>query len=151
MTLGHYQYKNTNPNQPGYGQTIDIDVDALPKTNKLPNVQLPNVHIDENGYMFHCLGPQLLRGPSYRGAVPLNELRRGSVTATPDQSMPAPHVCVGSAHELDQQQPASARERSHQLPRVCVGSGTWCEHCPGTAVPRMCALGRVPAVSVGAA
>ena len=67
MTLGHYLWKNTNPDQPGYGEETDIDVDALPKTNLPPNVILPNVHIDkETGLLSRCIVPNFYFDPDGR-------------------------------------------------------------------------------------
>lgn len=40
MTPGHYLSRNAG------GTTIDIDADALPKTDKAPNIALPNIHVE---------------------------------------------------------------------------------------------------------
>ena len=45
MTLGHYLWTNENPNEPGYGEQIDIDVDALPVTARPSNVFKSNLRI----------------------------------------------------------------------------------------------------------
>ncbi|MCQ1999538.1 hypothetical protein [Arthrobacter zhaoxinii] len=63
MSLGHYHWKNDNPDQPGYGKELDIDVDALPKTDLPPNVELPNLHIDDNGYILRCMVPNFYMSP----------------------------------------------------------------------------------------
>lgn len=66
MSLGHYLWKNTAPGK-GYGEEIDIDVDALPKTNLPPNVQLPNVHIDKDtGEIMRCIVPNFYISPDGR-------------------------------------------------------------------------------------
>lgn len=67
MSLGHYLWKNTNPNQPGYGEELDIDVDALPKTDLPPNVQLPNIHVDKDtGEWLQCMVPNFHKGSDGR-------------------------------------------------------------------------------------
>jgi len=64
MALGHYLWKNSD------GSTVDIDVDALPKTDKPPNVLLPNVHIDldafgnGSGRLFRCEVPNFRIDPA---------------------------------------------------------------------------------------
>lgn len=72
MSLGHYLWKNTVPGK-GYGEEIDIDVDALPKTNEKPNVVLPNVYIDPSppgtpgaGRIFQAAVPNFYFSPEGR-------------------------------------------------------------------------------------
>ena len=63
MSLGHYLWKNLNPDQPGFGEEFDIDVDKLPTTSNPPNVTLPNVHIDDDRYIMRCLVPNFYMSP----------------------------------------------------------------------------------------
>ena len=67
MSLGHYLWKNTNRDQPGYGEEFDIDVDALPKTDLPPNVAKPNIHVDKDtGEWLYCLVPNFYTDPDGR-------------------------------------------------------------------------------------
>ena len=65
MSLGHYLWKNTAPGK-GFGEEIDIDVDALPKTSQPPNVMLPNLHMAENGDIMRCMVPNFYISPDGR-------------------------------------------------------------------------------------
>ncbi|TFD48713.1 hypothetical protein E3T46_14890 [Cryobacterium sp. Hh11] len=47
MMLGHYLWTNDNPDEPGYGDQFDIDVDTLPVTDLPSNVFKSNVHIGD--------------------------------------------------------------------------------------------------------
>ena len=67
MSLGHYLWTNDNPNQPGYGEEFDIDVDALPKTNLPPNVAKPNLYMDKDtGEIMRCIVPNFYISPDGR-------------------------------------------------------------------------------------
>lgn len=65
MSLGHYLWKNNAPGK-GYGEEIDIDVDALPKTSLPPNVELPNLHVAEDGEIMRCMVPNFYQGSDGR-------------------------------------------------------------------------------------
>lgn len=45
MTLGIYKWFNRDSSKPGYGEVIEIDIDALPKTSLPPNVPVSNLWI----------------------------------------------------------------------------------------------------------
>ena len=63
MSLGHYLWKNDQPGK-GFGEEIDIDVDALPQTNLPANVILPNMHMEEgSGRIMRCTVPNFYMSP----------------------------------------------------------------------------------------
>ena len=63
MSLGHYLWTNDQPGK-GFGEEIDIDVDALPKTALPANVILPNVYMEEgSGRIMRCTVPNFFMSP----------------------------------------------------------------------------------------
>ena len=59
MALGHYLWRNSD------GTTVDVDVDALPKTSRPPNIAKPNVHIEAgSGRLMRCQVPNFYVDPA---------------------------------------------------------------------------------------
>ena len=63
MTLGTFLWKNTNPDQPHFGEEIIIDLDTLPTTTKRSNFIMPNVHEDADGQRYRIEYPLFYFAP----------------------------------------------------------------------------------------
>ncbi|BAS07342.1 hypothetical protein AHiyo4_07640 [Arthrobacter sp. Hiyo4] len=73
-TYGHHRHVNNQPG-PGFGEVVDIDLDALPTTSEPGNWPIPNVYIDpDTGQISRIPGRQLYLDPDsgivYRSTAP---------------------------------------------------------------------------------
>lgn len=62
MTYGHYRHTNKQPGE-GFGEVIDIDLDALPTTDQPGNWPVPNLHLADDGTLSKIPGRQIYLHP----------------------------------------------------------------------------------------